>query len=420
MVPATGLRRCDALVLFFLIVAAGRTAHAQEWTRFRGPNGSGLSDTKSIPVEWTEKDFLWKVPVPGVGHSSPVLWGDRLFLTAGEKETGKRIVLGIDAATGKTVWTQTFPARRYKMHQRNSIATATPAVDAQRLYVSWATPDKYTVSALDHNGNPRWEADLGPYKSAHGFGVSLIVHDDLVLAGNDQDGGGSLVALEAATGQVRWRVPRKPKNATYSTPCIYRPNQGSSQAIFTNWQHGITAVDLKAGKVAWEISVFDTKRQERSVASPVVAGNLILGTCGFATGQKHMVAIDPAGSADGKPREVWRMEKSVSYLPTPLVKGARVYACSEQGIASCLDLATGKVIWQERVPGSFSASPICVGDRIYCVSNEGDVLVLAAADQFRLVARNKLGERCQSTPAVAGGRLYVRTSGHLIAIGRRQ
>jgi outer membrane protein assembly factor BamB len=358
--------------------------------------------------------------VPGIGHSSPVLWGNRLFLTAGEKDTGKRLVIAFDATNGKTLWTQTFEGRRYKMHARNSSATATPAVDAQRLYVSWATPGKYEAMALDHDGKKLWEADLGPYKSQHGMGVSPIVHDDLVLLGNDQDDGGGLVALDVATGKVRWQVPRQPKNATYATPCIYRPGQGPAQAIFTNWQHGITAVDLKTGKVAWEISVFDTKKQERSVASPVVADDLILGTCGFVTGQKHLVAVRAGAGGTPKPTEVWRLEKAVSYLPTPLVKGARVYQCSEQGIASCLELSTGKVIWQERVPGAYSASPVCAGDHLYCASNEGDVLVLAAADKFRIVARNKLGEGTQSTPAIAGGRMYIRTSAHLIAIGGSQ
>jgi outer membrane protein assembly factor BamB len=397
-------------------MAATVNASAQEWTRFRGPNGSGVGNATTIPVQWTDKDYRWKVAVPGTGHSSPVLWGNRLFLTAGEKETGKRIVLGIDATTGKTLWTQTFEAPRYKMHLRNSIATATPAVDARRLYVTWATPAKYTAMALDHDGKQLWEADLGPYKSQHGMGISPVVYEDIVLVGNDQDDGGGLVALDAATGKLRWRVPRQPKNATYSTPCIYRRGQGPALAIFTNWQHGITAVDVGTGKVAWEMSVFDTQRQERCVASPIVAGDLILGTCGFVTAQKHLVAVRP-GTDGTKPSEVWRLEKAVSYMPTPLVKGERVYQCSEKGFASCLNLATGKVIWQERVPGAYSASPVCVGDHIYCVNDDGDVIVLAAADKFRMEARNKLGEGTESTPAIANGCLYLRTSGHLIAVG---
>jgi outer membrane protein assembly factor BamB len=399
-------------------LVTGPFARCQEWTRFRGPNGSGLSSAITVPVHWTEKDYNWKIKLPGKGNSSPVLWGDKLFVTAGDNETGKRIVQCVNAVDGKNLWTREFEARPYKMHLRSSIATATPAVDKDRLYVTWATPDQYTAMGLDHDGKLVWQANLGPFKSQHGFGVSPIVHEDLVIVGNDQDGGGSLIALDSQNGKVRWQLPRNPKNATYSTPCVYQRGQAAPELIFTNWQHGITAVDPKTGKATWEISVFDTAKQERAIASPVVAGDLILGTCGFVTAQKHLVAVRPGDPQQGvKPKEVWRIEKAVSYLPTPLVKGERVYCCSEQGIATCLDQGTGKVIWQERVTGSYSGSPVCVGEHIYCVSNSGDVLVLAASDKFRVVARNALGEGTQSTPAVAGGRIFFRTETHVISIG---
>jgi outer membrane protein assembly factor BamB len=184
--------------------------------------------------------------------------------------------------------------------------------------------------------------------------------------------------------------------------------------VFTNWQHGITAVNPVTGTVAWELSVFDTRKQERAIASPVVAGDLVLGTCGFVTAQKHLVAVRPG--TDG-PREVWRLERAVSYLPTPLVKGDLVFLCSERGVATCLQAATGTVVWQERLPAEFSASPVCAGERLYCVSNDGDVYVLAASATYRQLARNALGEPTQSTPAVASGRLYFRTASHLMCLG---
>ena len=149
-----------------------------------------------------------------------------------------------------------------------------------------------------------------------------------------------------------------------------------------------------------------------------VAGDRIVATCGFVTAQKHMVVLQPGDLQKGmKSEEVWRLEKQVSYLPSPLVKGDRIFLCSEQGFASCLDLATGKIIWQERVPGSYSASPVLAGDRFYCVSDEGEVVVLAAADKFQLLARNPLGEKSQATPAIAGGRIFFRTSTQVIALG---
>lgn len=389
---------------------------AQEWPRFRGPNGGG-SGQANLPLQWTEKDFAWKTAIPGGGHSSPIIWGDKIFLTSGDSKTGQRIVLAVQS-DGKIAWSKEFAAKPYGMHLRNSVATGTPAVDADRVYAAFSTPDQFTVIALDHSGKVSWQVDLGRYSSQHGFGSSLVVHEDLLIVPNEQDGGGWLHGLDKATGQERWKVKRNSGNATYSTPCVYQRPGGKPELIFTNWKHGITSLEPATGKVNWEVSCFAPELKERAVASPVIAGDLILGTCGFVTAQKHFVAIRPG--VTGKPEEVWRIEKQVSYLPTPLVKGNRVFACSELGFASCIDVADGKVIWQERVPGGgYSASPICVGDRLYCVSNEGEVLVLAAADQFQVLARNSLGEATQSTPAIGHGRIYFRTKGHLIGIGGR-
>jgi outer membrane protein assembly factor BamB len=401
-----------------LVLTLPLVAHSQEWSRFRGPNGAGVSDA-AIPTTFTEKDFLWKTPIPGVGHSSPVVWGDKVFVTSGEKKTGKRIVVCVDAATGKLRWQKEFEASAYKAHVRNSIATSTPAADDERLYVAWATPERLTLMALTHDGQVVWQHDLGPFKSQHGFGVSPIVYDGLVVLPNDQDNGGSILAFDARTGQARWSVPRHPKNATYSTPCVYERQGRPAELIFTNWQHGITAIDPKTGKTNWELSVFEVNKQERAVASPVIAGDLILATCGFVTAQKHFVAVKPPDGADGKAKEVWRIEKAVSYLPTPLVKGDLVFLCSEVGIATCLNAKTGAIVWQERVGESFSASPVCAGDRIYCVGNDGVVVVLAASAKFEILAKNALGEATQSTPALAGGRLFLRTEGHLIAVRKK-
>jgi outer membrane protein assembly factor BamB len=396
--------------------SAQQLTSANEWTRFRGPNGSGIGVATDLPVTWTEKDFLWKVSLPGKGNSSPVLWGEKIFLTAGDNKTGKRIALCVHADSGKLLWRRDFDSATYKLHQRNGIATATPTVDARHVYLAWATPAKYTVMALDHEGKTVWEKDLGPYKSQHGFGVSPIVHEDLLILPSDQDGGGSLFALDTATGKTRWQVPRKSGNATYATPCVYQAGNRPAEIVFTNWQHGITAVDPRSGKVTWEISTFEPTMPERSIASPIMVGDMVLGTCGFVTAQKHHVAVRPTDN--GKAKEIWRVEKAVSYLGTPLVKGRWVFLFSEKGIGTCLEASTGKVLWQERLDGNFSSSAVCAGEHIYCPADNGEVVVIAAKDTYRLLARNPLGEATQATPAIARGRLFFRTSGHLLCIGK--
>lgn len=400
------------------ILAAGwlaLAAHGQEWTRFRGPNGTGVGQADKVPTTWGAQDFLWKTALPGEGVSSPVLWGDKVFVTCGDRKSGQRQVVCVDAASGKVLWKKEMAGPSYKMHKRNSVATSTPTVDGDRVYLCWAAPENLEVIALDHAGKEVWKTPLGPHKSKHGFGVSPILHGDLLILPNDQDKQGDLVALEKATGKVRWKIPRRSGNATYSTPCLYTPQGQDAQVIFTNWQHGITGVDPVKGKVLWEISAFQPDKAERAIASPIVFKDLILGTCGFVTAQKQIVAVRPEG--DGKVKEVWRYEKAVAYMPTPVVRGDYLYWVSERGIASCVEGATGRIQWQERLDNEFAASPVCIGNHLFCPANDGEVFVLAAEPVFRVLGRNSLGERTQATPAVAGGRLIFRTDRHLLAVG---
>jgi outer membrane protein assembly factor BamB len=403
-------------ILVGALALSRQGAPAQEWARFRGANGSGIGRLDKPPTAWTEKDYLWKAELPGSGFSSPVLWGEKLFVTAGDAKTGERMLVCLDAASGKTLWSQRTAAPPYHTHTRNSYATSTPAVDQRHIYCCWATPEQYVVLAYLHDGTPAWQSELGPYKSQHGYGTSPIVVGGLVIVANEQDGGGSLVALNAADGETVWTVSRHGKNATYSTPCIYQPEGRAAEVIFTNWQHGITSLDPATGKSNWELSCFEVDKNERAIASPIVAGDLILGTCGFVTAQKHLVAVLPPG-AGGEPKEVWRMERSVSYMPTPIFLNGLLFCCSEQGIATCLRADSGQQVWQERLSGNFGGSPVIAGDKMYCTDNKGEVVVLSASERYELLARNPLGEETQSTPAIAGGRVYFRTVRHVMALG---
>jgi outer membrane protein assembly factor BamB len=354
-----------------------------------------------------------------------VLWGEKLFITAADDKTGTRHVLCLNTNDGQTIWSKEIAGERYKMHARNSTATATPCVDEQTLYVTWGTPREYLVIAFDHDGNERWRTDLGPFKSGHGFGPSSIVFEDLLIVPNDHDGNGELVALDKATGKVRWKTARHGKNATFSTPCVYQPAAGEPELVFTNWQHGVTSIRPQDGSVNWDISVFEVNKQERAIGSPVVAGDLVIACCGFAGGQKHLVAVRPDSvSSVGKrtpqtASEIWRQEKGAPHMPTPLVTSGRILFCSDQGIASSFDVKTGKQIWQQRVGGNFSASPVCSDHRLFCVADDGQVVVLDTGDDFKILARNDLGSPSQTTPAIANHRIYFRTSTSLIALGSK-
>jgi outer membrane protein assembly factor BamB len=277
-------------------------------------------------------------------------------------------------------------------------------------------PAKYTVVALDHEGREVWQRDLGPWVSQHGHGASPIVFEDLVIVPNDQDGKSFVVALDRKTGQVRWQTDRKSSRAAYATPCIYRPLSPSPEVILTSLACGMTGVDAKTGKVNWEIpDVFPAPK--RVVASPVVAGGLVLAQCGEGGSGVHVVAVRPPPAAGEKPAVAWKVTRSPPYIPMPVIKGDRVFFWSDSGTASCVRLESGEEVWREKIGGTFYASPLCVGGRIYNISAKGEVVVLAAADQYELLARNNLGEKCHATPAVAGGRMYLRTWSHLMSIG---
>ena len=398
---------CSASFLVWLFHLAA-LAPAQDWPRFRGPNGSGIAATK---VAWTENDRLWKVRLPGKGHSSPVLWGGRLFITSGDVQAKQRLLSCLDATDGHTLWTRSFPAAMHRQHEDNSWASGTPAVDERHVYAPFASPKDYLIVALDHGGAEKWRVDLGPFQSGHGFGVSLIVHDGLVIVANEQDGKSSLFALDCDTGKTRWQIARRSK-ASFATPCVWQAQGRPAELIFANYEHGITSVDPKSGAVNWEIDVFDKTHMETSIASPLVAGDLVLGCSGWLGVKKEVIAVRPP-ELGAKPEVIYKLSRAAPLVPTPLARGNLLFMWEDDGVVTCADARSGKTHWQERVEGSFYASPICGGARLYNVSRTGDVVILAATTRFAELGRFSLGEGSFSTPAVAADVLYVRSFHHL-------
>ena len=393
-------------------------ARAQEWTRFRGPNGTGVSDARTVPSRWTEADFNWKTALPGTGHCSPVLWGNEVFVTSCDDQIGKFLVLCLDAGTGSVRWQKEFPLQSYSRHRYNSLASSTPTVDATRVYLCRTEPKHHTLLALDHDGGLVWERDLGAFTSEHGPGTSPIVHDGIVVLANEQDGASYLLAVDAATGKTRWQTPRGSKVTAYSTPCVLQERDGPASLVFNSQAHGISAVAAATGKVLWE---FPQAFDKRSVSSPVLADGLVLGSCGSGGGGNYITAIRP-GDATGarQPQRVWELRRSAPYVPTGLSVGGLVFLWSDAGVVSCVVPDTGEVKWQERVGGNFFSSPVCVDRRLFGVSTTGDVSVVRAVDRFELLAKNSLGELTHSTPAVAGGRMFIRSAQRLFCIGGRQ
>jgi outer membrane protein assembly factor BamB len=396
-------------------------ALAQEWTRFRGPNGTGISEATTVPVEWSEKDYHFNVALPGIGHSAPVLWGEKIFLTSALEETGTRIVLCLNAVDGSTIWEQRFESTVSGKHHLNSFASPTPAVDEERVYVVWSTPQEYTLLALDQDGSVAWRRPLGPYWGEHSCGTSPIVYDDLVILaadqglskGNPPEAASFLVAVDRNDGTIRWKVDRRTEHVAYSTPCVYTPEGGQPQLIFNSGAHGISSIDPASGDTLWELDVLD----KRSCSSPVIASGLIFGSTGSGGGGNYVAALRPPAGPDDKPELRYQVTDAAPYVPSLLAYEGLVFLWSDKGVVSCLHAADGQEVWHERVGGNYYGSPVCVAGKLYCMNDEGEVVVLAAAEKYKLLGRNPLGEGSHSTPAVAGGRMYLRTYSHLMSIG---
>ena len=402
--------------------AAGATlfasaASGEDWTRFRGANGAGQSDAESIPTKWTEEDYNWQVELPGIGHSSPVIWKDKVITTSSDADSAARYITCRRASDGTEIWSRQFASAAHHVHARNSYASSTPALDGHRVFVTWATPESYVLLALDlEDGSEVWRVNLGPFKSQHGFAASPIVYGESVIVANEQLGESFLAAYDAKTGVKKWRCQREGGVQTaYSVPCVFREEDGSEQLIFHSTAHGISGLNPETGELLWSIDVFN----KRCVSSPVVAGGFIFGSSGQGGSGEALVAAKPGNGSTRKPEVAYEIKKSAPYVVTPVVHGDWIFVWHDGGVVSCHDVADGKLRWRQRVGRGFSGSPIRVGSNLYGITEDGQVVVLAAEPEFRLLARNELGEPSRATPAVADGRLYLRTETKLMSLGGR-
>ncbi|HEY3901228.1 MAG TPA: PQQ-binding-like beta-propeller repeat protein [Chthoniobacter sp.] len=392
-------------------------ANEPEWPRFRGPNGSGLGNAPNLPAEFSASDFNWRVQLPGIGHSSPVICGDRIFLTASPKGTTQRVAVCLSVKDGRILWTKTYDFGKDDLSSDNSYAASSAAVDSERVYFHWASPSDSALVALDQkDGHEIWNVHLGPFVTEDGPGTSPIVFGDMVILSFDQDRPPSfLLAVDARTGKERWRWEHEGSNNTPATPCLFFPPHGSPQVILATLTLGLSAVDAHNGKLMWQIPKL---MRLRCVASPIVTdGGLIVAQCGEGPEDSSVEVVRPA--ADGRSAaKVYEVVRVGGHVPTPIAIDGRLYLWRENGYVTCLREETNEQLWSERVRGSFYGSPVCVNHRLYNMSTRGDLYVVAAADQFQQIARIPLGEGSYATPAISGGRMYLRTFTHLISVGK--
>jgi outer membrane protein assembly factor BamB len=290
-------------------------------------------------------------------------------------------------------------------------------VDAERVIASFVSADHFWVRSFDHDGKELWSRDLGTFESQHGHGASPMIYENTVIVTNEQDGESFVVALDLKTGKPLWQAPRRAVRGgtAYGTPCVHQRADGTPELLLTSQGHGISSLDPKTGTLNWESPVYD----KRMVASPVVAGDVAIGSCGQGGGAgNYLSAIKLGGRGDvSKTHVAYTLRRATPYVPTPLYVDGRLYLFSDAGFASAVEPSTGKEIWSERLRAEFFGSPVLIEGKIYCPTVGGEMIVLATGDTFQLIARNPLGEGTRSTPCVDGGRLYMKTFTHLVCIG---
>jgi outer membrane protein assembly factor BamB len=401
-----------------IVLLAASTAAAQEWPEFRGPGGQGHSPARGLPLEWSEtSNVAWKTRLPGLGWSSPVVAGGRVWVTTAiEQRSVSLRVMAFDAATGRelvNVEVFNIPASRRELNPKNSWASPTPVLDGDRVYVHFGADG---TAALAVTGEILWQARFD-YQSQHGAGGSPIVYRDLLIVNCDGSDTAFVIALDKHTGKVKWRTNRGlPADQAYTTPLIIRAAERDQ--LISVGAFRARAYDPLDGREIWRVR-YDEGFS--NVPRPVFAHGLVYIATGFQ--QPALLAVRPDGRGDVTRTHVaWTLSRGAPLTPSPIAVGEELYLVTDGGIASCLDAKTGAVIWQSRLGGTYSASPVFADGRLFFSSEQGITTVIAPGRAPRRVALNKLDGAVLASIAIAGQSFFIRTDTHLyrIAAAARQ
>jgi outer membrane protein assembly factor BamB len=441
------MRSCFALSLAAAGFVAQMTAApvADEWPQWRGPGGSGVSQDAKAPLHWSpETNVAWKTEIPGRGHSSPVVAGNRIVLTTsirGEHVPGRKApvhlgfdrkpgyvhpdsvdvdyrytlkVVAVDATTGALAWERTayegvmFDDR----HRKNTFASSTVATDGTLIYAFFESAGLY---CYDTNGTLKWHASLGPIiKAGLGPGTSPVIYESLVILQCDQEmGDGSfIVALNRFDGKEAWRVARTNRRS-WATPILVRTPQRTE--LIASGAEAVIAYDPATGKELWRANGV----QSHPIPSPVAGHGLVFVTAGSQAKRAYAFRVGGSGALAGTAHVAWEYAKGTAYVPSPILHGRYLYLMTDKGLLTCLDAMTGEVKYEGGrvpVPATFTASPIAIRDRLYLTSEDGDTFVVKAGPVHDVIATNPIGEPVYASLAVARGTIYIRGERHLFAV----
>src|SRR6266545_2784004 len=433
------------VIIFFSTLLFENSAGAcagTSWPQWRGPSGQGISEEKDLPRTWSAtKNIKWKTPFAGRGHSSPIVWGNKIFLTTafegplvfgakavkhmdGDKEYVHPDSVGADhkhlfkviclsRETGKFLWGQTsFEGTPYDdRHRKSSFASSTPATDGKYVYAFFGSEGLY---AYDMNGKLAWKADLGKLATAGmGTGTSPILYDNLVIVQCDEESGaGSFIAgINKKTGKEVWRTPRKVQ-VSWATPLLVRTTRRAE--LITSGNEAVIAYEPATGKELWRHKGVDSK----AIPSPVANTEMVFISAGFPA--RIAMAIKLGGAGDLVDSVAWKYAKGTAYVPSPILYGDYLYLTTDRGILTCLDARTGEVKYEGGrvpIPATFTASPVAFDGKILLTSEDGDTFIIKAGPKHEVVGTNSLGEPVYASPAIAEGRILIRGEKNIYCIG---
>ncbi len=405
------------------IALAPIAADAENWPQFRGPTAQGISTDPAPPLNWSaDKNVAWKTSIPGESWSSPIVWGDRVFVTTATDGGESCRVLSLDRQSGTIVWDrEVFKQVPRRKEGRNTYATPTPATDGERVYACFGDG---SFAALNFAGELVWTNRDHPFYGQHGLGTALLLHDGVLVMARDGSSDGEdkglgwqrpwdqsyVLALAASTGRQLWKTGRGLSRISHGTPVIWA--NGPRTVVVSEAGDVLQGFNLKTGERLWSSEVIG----EGKVPSTVIGDGLAF-TAGGWGGKESIKAFKLGGSGDLKEANlVWEQKKGMPKVPSMVYASPHLFAITDGGIATCMKGDTGELVWQERVGGNFSASPVIAAGRIYFLGDNGETTVIAAGSEFKVLAKNPLGEKVQASPAVSQGQIFIRTEHHLFCI----
>lgn len=416
----TLLVRLTALVFIGAISAATIGADPvpgeRKWDRFRGENGLGVLEKCQVPIPWQESQVK-SVVLPGNGNGSPILAGGMAFLLAAEPTDATRHVVAVDIAKNSIAWTKSYPSKTHALHKFSTYASSTPCADGERVYFAWADPDNVVVKAFTHAGDEIWTRNLGRYVSQHGFGTSPMLVDGKVILLNSQDaeelppgvepGEDKMIAMDCKSGKTVWETALPTSRVCYGVPSIRKVGE-RTELVCSTTSKGMFALDVSNGSVAWSHDCFE----QRVCSSALLLGNVLIGTHGSGGGKDNrLVAWDIESQ-----KELFRVNRAAPYVPTPVSVDGLLFLWSDNGIVTCVELATGTSHWSNRIGGDYSGSPVIIGNKLINVSHDGVVNILAATREFQKLGTIETGMPVRSTIAADNEHILLRTDSELLIV----